>query len=208
MFNPYAQGGWRNAGNPSSTPSRGTLPQPSIFGALPYPTLPAGAPPAAASTFISFRFSSFSPTILDSVVTGPKSRTYFRVKTDSPTVGFTAIHNSASQPVIIIEWLKHPVIEIRDILSKRQTSQWLPISADRSHRTMTANGKTFVWASEGQYICLQLFSAGVGAPQPHARVLREETAIVLEITAEAVQIGLLELCIAATLLLHSRRNID
>ncbi|KAJ6579975.1 hypothetical protein DFH09DRAFT_979293, partial [Mycena vulgaris] len=200
MFNPYAQGGWSNAANPNAGSSGRGVPQPSIFGALPYPT------PVSAPTFISFRFTSFSLTILDSAVTGPKSRTYFRVKTDSPTVGFTVIHNSANQPMVIIEWLKHPIIEIRDVLSKRQTSRWLALSADKSHRTMSAGGKIFVWAPDGQYICL--FSAGLGAPQIYARVYRDEGEVALELTTEAIQIGLLEVCVAAALLLQSGRNID
>jgi hypothetical protein len=167
MFNPFAQGGWTNAANPNAGSSGNNIPQPSLFGALPYPTR------NAAPNFMSFRFTSFSPTIMDSTVTGSNSRTYFRVKTDVPTVGFTVIHNSANQPTIIIEWLKHPVIEIRDALSKRQTSQWLALSADQrcvvasftscnipirvfSYRKMTAVGKTFVWVPDGKYICVRL----------------------------------------------------
>ncbi|KAJ7625192.1 hypothetical protein B0H17DRAFT_1288206 [Mycena rosella] len=188
MWNPYAQGGWTNTANPNAGSSGRSVPQPSIFGALPYPT------PISSPTFLTFRFSSCSPTLLDSTVTGPKSRTFFRVKTDSPT------------PVVIIEWLKHPIVEIRNILSKRQTSHWLALSADKSYRTMSALGKTFVWAPDGKYICL--YSAGLGAPQIYARVFREDGEVTLELTQEAVQIGLLELCVTAALLLQSGRNID
>ncbi|KAJ7889756.1 hypothetical protein B0H13DRAFT_1626588 [Mycena leptocephala] len=200
MFNPFAQGGWTNAANPNAGSSGNIIPQPSLFGALPYPTR------NATPNFMSFRFTSFSPTIMDSTVMGSNSRTYFRVKTDVPTVGFTVIHNSANQPTIIIEWLKHPVIEIRDALSKRQTSQWLALSADQSYRKMTAVGKTFVWVPDGKYICL--YSAGLGAPQIFARVSREEGAVALELTTEAIQIGILESCVAAAFLLQSGRKID
>ncbi|KAJ7467532.1 hypothetical protein FB451DRAFT_1340446 [Mycena latifolia] len=200
MFNPYAQGGWANTANPNASSSGRTVPQPSIFGALPYPT------PVTPPTFMSFRFTSFSPTILDSTVTGPQSRTYFRVKTDSPTVGFTIIHTAADQPMVIIEWSKHPIIEIRDIVPKSRTSHWLALSPDKSYRKMAAKGKTFVWAPDGKYICL--YSAGLGAPQTYARVHREDGEVVLELTQEAIQIGLLEICVAAALLLQSGRNID
>jgi hypothetical protein len=125
-MNPFAQGGWKNPANPDAAPP-GTIPQPSIFGALPFAT------GNASPKFIPFRFTSFSPTILNSTVTGPNSQTYFRVKTDVPTVGRTVIHNSANQPMIVIEWVKPPVIEIRDILSKRHTSKWLALSADRRY---------------------------------------------------------------------------
>ncbi|KAJ7189196.1 hypothetical protein C8R46DRAFT_1056791 [Mycena filopes] len=196
MFNPFTNG-W-NAAHPGS--SGNTVPQPSIFGALPYPTR------SMTTMFMSFLFTSFTPTILNSTVVGPKSKTYFRITTDTPTVGFTVIHNSANQPMIIIEWLKHPVIEIRDIVSKRQTADWLPLSADKSYRTMTALGKTFVWAPDGRYICL--YSAGLGSPQIYARVIREDGEVALELTSEAIQIGLLEICIAAALLLQCERKID
>ncbi|KAJ7669131.1 hypothetical protein B0H17DRAFT_1209689 [Mycena rosella] len=185
MFNPYAQGGWANAANPNAASSISA---------------------ASSPTFMAFRFA-LNPTILDSAVTGPQSRTYFRVGTDSPTVGFTVVHNLANQPMIIIEWARHPIIEIRDIVSKRQISHWLPLSADKSYRTMTANGKAFFWGlTDSTSACL--YSSGVGAPQTHARVFRDRAEVVLEITAEAVQIGLLEICVAVALLLKCGRNID
>ncbi|KAJ7687995.1 hypothetical protein B0H17DRAFT_1203198 [Mycena rosella] len=55
---------------------------------------------------------------------------------------------------------------------------------------------------------LQLYSAGLGAPQIYARVFREDEEVALELTQEAVQIGLLELCVTAALLLQSGRDID
>jgi hypothetical protein len=191
MFNPFAQGGWPNAANPNAGSSgTGSSPQPSIFGALPCmwfkvssvsnlshcPLDPTRNP---TPMFMTFRFTQFSPTIMDSTVIA-NSRTYFRVKTDVPTVGYTVIHNSANQPTIVIEWLKHPVIEIRDILSKRQTSQWLELSADKtfaalfmlstqtltyfsSYRTMTARGKTFLWVPDGSHISVRVsLTAGSG----------------------------------------------
>ncbi|KAJ6626699.1 hypothetical protein B0H10DRAFT_507207 [Mycena sp. CBHHK59/15] len=200
MFNPYAQGGWTNSANPNASSSGNIPPQPSLFGALPYPS--QASPP----TFITFTFTSFNPTILTSIVTGPQSRTYFTVQTDSPTVGFTVLHNAGNQPMVIIEWLKHPVIEIRDIISKRPTSQFLALSSDSRHRTMTARGKTFVWAPDGNCICL--YGPGLGVPQIFARVSRLEDSVVLEMTTEAIQIGLLEACATAALLLQSGRNID
>ncbi|KAJ7475008.1 hypothetical protein FB451DRAFT_1465405 [Mycena latifolia] len=203
MFNPYAQGGWKNTANPNAGSSRGTVQQPSILGALPYPSGFGVA--MSCPTFMPFRFTSFSPTILNSVVTGPQSRTYFRITTDSPTVGFTVIHNLANEPMVIIEWARHLVIEIQDIVSKRPTSEWLALSPDKTYRTMSPNGKPF-WASDGNYICL--YAPGLGAPQLHARVFRDGNEVTLEITAETIQIGLLEICIAAALLFKSGRNID
>jgi hypothetical protein len=72
----------------------------------------------------------------------------------------------------------------------------------------------FVWVFEPispvsvAHSKLQLYSAGLGTPQIYARVTREEGAVALEITAEAIQIGLLEVCVAAALLLQCGRRID
>ncbi|KAJ6624171.1 hypothetical protein B0H10DRAFT_2186748 [Mycena sp. CBHHK59/15] len=155
---------------------------------------------------------SCAPTILTSVVTGPQSRTYFRIGTDTPTVGFTAFHNAVNQPMVIIEWAKHPIVEVRDILSKRLTSQWLALSPDRTHRTMEARGRHFVWVpSDGALSdvdCPQLYSSGSSPSQIFGRVSREEDTVTLELTTEAIQIGLLELCVTATFLLQCGRDID
>lgn len=126
MWNPYTQGGWVNGGYPNAGPSGSpVVPQPSIFGALPYPT--QNSPP----TFLAFRFTSFNTTILDSTVMGPKSQAYFRVTTDAPRAGFTVVQNSANQPMIMIEWSKNAIIEVRDIISKRHTSTLLALAPDK-----------------------------------------------------------------------------
>ncbi|KAJ7627011.1 hypothetical protein FB45DRAFT_835313 [Roridomyces roridus] len=204
MWNPYYQGGWPNAGPSSSAGNSPVVPQPSIFGALPYASTPTS--PGPPPTFMSFRFTTFNPTILDSTVVGPKAQAYFLSNTDTPSPGFTVVHNSANKPIIVIQWARHPVIEICDILSKRHTSKWLTLSPDKSFRTMSARGRTFVWVPEGQYI--SLYSSGLGAPQIYGRILRGEETVTLELTTEAIQVGLLEVCVAATLLLQCGRNID
>ncbi|KAJ7080166.1 hypothetical protein B0H15DRAFT_940636 [Mycena belliarum] len=202
MFNPYAQGGWKNTDNPNALGSSGNFPpQPSIMGALPYPTLP-GPPP----TLLAFNFAAFNPSILNCTVTGPRERVYFRIATDAPMVGFTVFFNAENQPVAIIEWLESPVLEIRGILSKRPIRQWLELSENQSHRKMEARGKMFVWAPGGDYIFL--YAPGVGEPELYAQVSRGENAVTLQLTGEAIRLGLLEVCVAATLLLQCGRNID
>ncbi|KAJ7473497.1 hypothetical protein FB451DRAFT_1558691 [Mycena latifolia] len=202
MINPYAQGGWNNPGNPNALGSSSNFPpQPSIVGALPFPTrLPGPAP-----TLLSFSFASFNPSILNCTITGPQSRVYFRIVTDSPTVGFTVFLDAVNQPVAVIEWLENPVVEIRGILSKRPIAQWLALSQNRSHRKMEALGKMFFWVPGGEYIFL--YAAGLGQPQVYAQVSRGDNAVTLQLTVEAIQLGLLEVCVAATFLLQSGRNI-
>ncbi|KAJ7306906.1 hypothetical protein DFH08DRAFT_620273, partial [Mycena albidolilacea] len=120
--NPYALGGWSTAANLNADSTRNTVPQPTIFGALPYPT---HNPP---SMFICFRFTSFSPSILDCNVMGPQAQTHFHVSTDIPTPGFTTIFNTENQLTAIIEWLPKPVLEIRGIVLKQRVSGWLALS--------------------------------------------------------------------------------
>jgi hypothetical protein len=62
---------------------------------------------------------------------GPHGQTYFRVSTDIPTPGFTVITNAANQPTVIIEWARHPVLEIRGIVPKQQSSQWLALAPEK-----------------------------------------------------------------------------
>ncbi|KAJ7249747.1 hypothetical protein B0H12DRAFT_1019520 [Mycena haematopus] len=200
MFNPYGMGDWSTSSNPDANSTRNTAPQPSVFGALPYPTQ------NQLSMFISFRFTSFSPTILNCTVVGPHARTYFHIATDIPKPGFTVFTNTNNEPVIIIEWLTQPVLEIRGIVSKQKSAQWLSLSAENRYRTMTAKGTTFVWAPDGESLCL--YAPGLGAPQTYARVTREDGAVLLEVTAEVIRMGLLEVCIAAVFLLQCGRKID
>lgn len=124
-MNPYAQGGWKAPARNAPAPLGNFPPQPSIFGALPFST------PVPAPTMLSFTFTSFNPNILNSTVTGPQSRVYFQLTTDTPTVGFTVVFDAAGQPVAVIEWLDQPVVEIRGILAKRAASQWLSLAQNR-----------------------------------------------------------------------------
>ncbi|KAJ6537955.1 hypothetical protein B0H19DRAFT_1038279 [Mycena capillaripes] len=201
MFNPYALGGWPTTANSNIFPITNTVPQPSIFGALPFPS--TENPP---SMFISFRFTSFSPTIFNSTVLGPHARTHFTIDTDIQAPGFTIITDPNNEPIAIIEWSKRPVVEIRGIISKQQTSQFLTLSSEKRYRTMTVNGKTFIWAPDGESICL--YAPGLGEPEIYARVTREEGEVALDVTAEAIRIGLLDVSVTAAFLIQSGRNID
>ncbi|KAJ7192585.1 hypothetical protein GGX14DRAFT_406252 [Mycena pura] len=55
---------------------------------------------------------------------------------------------------------------------------------------------------------IKLYSTGVPNPQLFARVLQGQSEVILELTTEAVHIGLLEVCVTATFLLMSGRNIS
>ncbi|KAJ7848816.1 hypothetical protein B0H14DRAFT_2582793 [Mycena olivaceomarginata] len=126
------------------------VPQPLIFGALLFMT------PSPLPMFISFWFTLFGLSILNSTVMGPHGQTYFRISTDIPTPRFTVITNAANQPTAIIEWARHPVLEIRGIVPKQQSSQWLALAPEKLYCTMTVKKKTFVWAPDGESICVHV----------------------------------------------------
>ncbi|KAJ6478749.1 hypothetical protein C8R47DRAFT_1019535 [Mycena vitilis] len=200
-MNPYAQGGWSNSHNPNAVNSSAWAATPSVYGALPY-----ASPPAFTPEFMAFIFSSLDGTILNSLVMGPNSRTYFRVNTDSATSGFTVIQNPQLESVALVEWRSHPVVELPRIVSKQSTSQWLELSPDKMYRTMSARGKSFRWTARENFI--ELYSTGVANPQLFGRISQDQSGVKLDLTSEAIHVGLLEVCVASTLLLMSGRTID
>jgi hypothetical protein len=100
-----------------------TIPPISIFGALPQPFPP---PPCS---FVEFHFTSFNPTILDSVVIGPNNQPCYFVSTDPS--GFTVIQDRHGMNVSFIEWQTHPIVEIQDRLARQTVENWLRISRDQ-----------------------------------------------------------------------------
>ncbi|KAJ7117173.1 hypothetical protein C8R44DRAFT_739016 [Mycena epipterygia] len=126
-----------------------------------------------------------SSTLLDSIVFGPNSQLYFRVSTASRPLRYTAIHDSTNEAVTVIKWLKQPVIKIRDVITKRAVSQWLVLSSDK-----------------------KFISTGLEAPRIYARIFRDDNSLALDLTTEAIKMGLLDVCVAAALVLQSGLNID
>ncbi|KAF7329391.1 hypothetical protein MKEN_00200700 [Mycena kentingensis (nom. inval.)] len=202
-MNPYAQGGWNG---PSSSHSHTGLPV--LYGALPYPT---AASCATAPTFICFTFT-YTDSILNSTVTGPQNRVYFRVSTDttSPSRSIITAEPDGTS-VARVEWRTYPVFELRGLVQRNSTAQWLPLSASQTYRTMTVRGRTYRWTPRDSHIELAGAppSAG-GGPQLLGRVSQGQTpqTTVLSVTPEAIQIGLLEPAVLATIFLLCGRNID
>ncbi|KAJ7331358.1 hypothetical protein DFH08DRAFT_708274 [Mycena albidolilacea] len=165
MFNPYSQS-WQGQ---------------SIYGALPYSS------PDALPTFFSFRFTSLNPTVLNCTVIGPKSRPYFRITTDTPMPGVSVFQNSNGQNIALVQWHRHPEVELRNIVARQRVSGMLSLSPDQTYRRMTVNGATFTFTPRDNFIW---------------------TTVTLELTGEAIHIGLLEPALVATFLLQCGRNID
>ncbi|KAJ6616764.1 hypothetical protein B0H10DRAFT_2389546 [Mycena sp. CBHHK59/15] len=193
-INPYAT--W------SSSNSKRVVGQvPSVHGALPFAADPS------ISNLVTFYFTAFNPTILNCTVIGRNTFPYFRITTDSSMPGYTVVKNTDGKKIALIEWKDRPLIEVREILSKQMVSQWLPLSADASHRTMKVNGGHYIWAPQEQTICL--YPAGTATPELLARIFRgEDGTVSLELTPTAVAAGLLETSVVATLLLQCGHKID
>jgi hypothetical protein len=117
MFNPYSQN-WHGQGSSSGGPS--------IYGALPFTS------PDTLPTFFSFRFTSFNPTVLNCTVIGPKSRPYFRITTDTPMPGVSVFQNSNGQNIALVQWHRHPEVELRNTVERQRVSEMLSLSPDQT----------------------------------------------------------------------------
>ncbi|EIN08182.1 hypothetical protein PUNSTDRAFT_113777 [Punctularia strigosozonata HHB-11173 SS5] len=185
-MNPYASWG-AGQSNPW-----GSVPPPSILGALPSlqtPPMPPGQR-AATPNVLAFHFTSFNPTIMNCTVVGPQSRTFFRVVSDPNSSPFCSIiREFEGRNVALVEWQQHPKVEIAGIADKQRVQTWLGLSSDRTSRNMYINNVGYKWTPSGNDICAH-------------------NIVTLELTYEAMQSGLLEPCVVATLLLCCGRNID
>lgn len=87
----------------------------------------------------------------------------------------------------------------------------------RGHKYVWAPYDSFICVSTAhifssvafnQYIYIQLYAAGTSPPRTIARICKSFNIISLEMTPEAMQLGLLEVCVVTTVLLQCGRNID
>ncbi|KIJ61586.1 hypothetical protein HYDPIDRAFT_42553 [Hydnomerulius pinastri MD-312] len=198
--NPFsAQDSW-NAGNGQSSWGAGN--PPSVFGALPYPS--GSGSHAPLNELVTFKFTSFNPTILNCKVIGPHNETYFRAVTDASMQGYTVLKNSQGSNIALVEWASHPNVEARGITAKQPVGQWLRLSSDRSSRYMVCNGVSYTWAPSDRF--LHLFVSGTS--DLLVRVSKTYDSVVLELTPRAMQLGLLDAAILATILLQCGKSID
>ncbi|KAE9404649.1 hypothetical protein BT96DRAFT_1071446 [Gymnopus androsaceus JB14] len=197
-FNPFA--GWSQAGQGGSALrdiNNGIAP--STFGALPY-----GQPPPAAN-LITFEISSFSPDILNCTVTGPNRQRYLRVVTDPENPTYTLFQKSQGRNCALVEWQRQPLVEIRDVMSKYPVRDWLRLNSDRRARTMQFQSVRYTWAPQDNYI--NMYTTGSN-PEFLARISRGHGTIMLDLTNQAIQLGLLDACIIATVIMQCGRSID
>ncbi|KAJ7683274.1 hypothetical protein B0H14DRAFT_922267 [Mycena olivaceomarginata] len=202
-----------------ASPTWGTQPQPSLHGALPYPShLPTRITiiPPADSLVTYTVVSSGSPrsdSILNSAVLGPDNRTHFHISSDDAA---TVVEEaSGRRRVAVITWAgAHPTLALDDLGWPLRTSQWLYLSSDRACRTMIAGGEQFSWRPNGGFV--ELFPlANSEASQPLARISLSlspsqgaGSLITLQLTPRALQKRLLKATVVSAVLLMSGRRID
>lgn len=120
--NPFAAQDACNSASGQSTWGT-SMPPPSVFGALPYPSSSLPLPDA-----VTFSFTSFSPTILNCKVVGPRSEMYFRVVTEA---SYTMLKDARGSNIALLEWQDHPTVEAPSLFTKQPVRHWLRLSTER-----------------------------------------------------------------------------
>ncbi|KAF8348546.1 hypothetical protein F5887DRAFT_1157016 [Amanita rubescens] len=157
-----------------------SVPPPSIFGALPYP--------APSSNSLKLEFTSFNPSVLNCTVLGTQGQVFYQVVTDPHNPGYTVLKNASGKNVALVEW------------------QGPPARGDSSSRIMDVRGIHYTWAPHNKTI--QLIATGPSDSILLASIMRGTEAISLEVTPDAIQLGILDSIVTATFLLQSGRNVD
>jgi hypothetical protein len=68
---------------------------------------------------------------LNCSVIGPQSRPYFRIMTDTPMPGVSVFQNSNGQNIALVQWHRHPEVELRNIVARQRVSEMLSLSPDQ-----------------------------------------------------------------------------
>ncbi|KAJ6612547.1 hypothetical protein B0H10DRAFT_252042 [Mycena sp. CBHHK59/15] len=181
--------------------------------------------PAAASaeevtslTFVcgrkrSANYSTLNCTVMRRIDACP----YFHIMTHA---GTTVVRTNKGSTVAAVEWHGRGEgggadVEVGGVVGKQPVSTWLGISEDASYRVMHAYGQTYVWVPQHDSICLYHWDPMTGADVPRllARIVKEKDSdngdvVTLEITLDAIRMGLLELSVVCVVLFQSGCSID
>ncbi|KAL5485577.1 hypothetical protein ACEPAI_6618 [Sanghuangporus weigelae] len=208
--NPFIQGGWSSSfglnGDQRVNP-------PSVYGALPMSTAPATAG-SSKNGATHFQFTNPNPTVLNSTVVGPHRdgtvHQLVRISTDERLAGYTTFTDVEGRSIALIEWTSSlPRVEVRSSVVKCSAGDWLKLSVDpnlgRPVRRMDVRGSRFVWCPNGD--ALLLYSQAPGST-PLVVATKHRNLVNLEMSDQALSLGLLEPCIAAITLLLSGRRLE
>ncbi|EMD35443.1 hypothetical protein CERSUDRAFT_157206 [Gelatoporia subvermispora B] len=196
-MNPFTQGGW-GQGQTSTTPS--------IFGALPSLPTSSSIPRSMQPDNVTYQFTSFNATILNCSIIGPQSRVAYRIVTETSVPSCTIWKDNESRSIAMVQWQPNATLEIRGVAPRQRVRDWLRLSPDQSKRTMEVKGTQYAWAPMDGFICL--YKAQSAAPRILARVARAPNTVLLELTQEAITLGLLEPALVATVMFVCGHNID
>ncbi|KAJ7021973.1 hypothetical protein C8F04DRAFT_972064 [Mycena alexandri] len=156
-----------------------------------------------------------SRSILNCTVVGSDGYTpYFHIVTSADVdPGNTLFRTNNGRSVAAIEWRGEcgaVYVQVHGAVPKQRVSKWLGVSADTSYRMMYAHEAQYVWAPQSNSICMYNWNSSAvgGVPQLLARIDKEDCAVHLEITQEAINRGLLEMTVVAATLFQSGCTVD
>ncbi|KAJ3812081.1 hypothetical protein F5876DRAFT_38242 [Lentinula aff. lateritia] len=198
MVNPYAV--WNTARNNTTSLEGSSDPLPSIYGALPFSS------PSDTSSSMTFTFIGLNPSIANCTILGPNNSPQFRVVTDFAMPGYTILKTMEGKNSALIEWREPVKVEVRGMISKQRASEFLRVSSNKRYRIMLIRSQEFMWIPNGGAV--SLYTTGSSDSEFLGRISRSVGAITLEMTQNAVRLGLLQACIITTVLLQSGENID
>jgi hypothetical protein len=121
MFgNPYSQGGWFGLDtNGLPLPDQRLSP---TFGALPHYI------PVLSPDIITFVFASPTHDILNCDVTDASFQKSYKISTNKPGLGNTTIKRADGEVSGVIDWQRHPEVEVFRSFRKQRASSLLKLS--------------------------------------------------------------------------------
>ncbi|KAM6503315.1 hypothetical protein JOM56_000258 [Amanita muscaria] len=185
MFNPFSS--WTTDGL-LTTP-------PSVYGALPYP-----------SHSLSLLFPLFNPSDLNCAAVSAHGQVYYNIVTDAE---YTVVKSASGESIIaMIEWKPHPLVEIRGILDKQPVKDWLKLSQEHNSRCMEIRGVKYTWAPRGRALEASISGGMRSGAIVLACITRGDGKLMLDVSPDPIQLGILDSIVTATILLQCGRNID
>nr|GAT55196.1 predicted protein [Mycena chlorophos] len=218
-MNPFGEG-WMQHGQYASTSSGSSS---TLYGFLPgqqygyVQPAPTAVSAVSAPELIRYTFvpTSAEGSIHNSIVTSSNARRSkdgqikpaFRITTNSLAHGYSVVQSGSYENVAYVEWLARgsPMVDIYGIVSKRSGAAWLPLSSQKNFRRMSARQRSFRWIPDEHHINLCSDST---TPHFLGRVVQTPQGTAVDLTPAALEMGLLEVTIVATLVLLSGRNIE
>ncbi|EIN08498.1 hypothetical protein PUNSTDRAFT_134877 [Punctularia strigosozonata HHB-11173 SS5] len=112
----------------------------------------------------------------------------------------------------MINWQESATVEIQGYSEGMNIADWLVRSEDSRSRTMEVGNMRYRWMPIGDHLCLTMHLTPTADSSSTlcilCRVTKSRTEITLELSREAMVIGLEIPAVVATVILMSGKNID